>query len=233
MNQLNFHYLQHVSFEYPGYIEDWIKINGHKLTGTKLYLNEKLPNHDEYDALIIMGGPMGVYDEDKYSWLVSEKKFVKEAITLQKKIIGICLGSQLLADSMGARVYPNREKEIGFFPVSFRSNNNTFFEHLPDSGIAFHWHSDTYDLPDGAKLLASSETCTNQAFLSGNNILGLQFHFEITESLIQGLLKHCKNDLNSQKYVQSENDIIKGFKYIPACNLLLEKLLNKFFKTNE
>ena len=228
MKKLQFHCLQHMPFEGPDTIGEWILSNGHNLTFTRFYLNEKLPIHADYDALVVMGGPMGVYDEGLYPWLIEEKKFLKEAISLNKKILGVCLGSQLLADALGAKVYPNNEKEIGFFPINKIKAQSTLLSDFPETSVVFQWHGDTFDLPVGAELLASSDVCKNQAFVYGNNVLALQFHFEVTEASINEFLIQGKNELIDKPFIQNVDVIRNGYKYLPTCHLLLDELLQKF-----
>jgi len=227
MQKLNIHCLQHAPHEGAGYISNYAQEYGHSLSFTKFYKNEKPPELNSFDVLLIMGGSMGVNDENKFPWLKNEKKFIGEAIKNKKKILGICLGSQMLAAVLGARVFQNSEPEIGFFPV-FKKSANVLFKNFPDTSVVFQWHGDTFDLPQGAELLASSEACVNQAFMVGSNILALQFHLEITEELLKGFLKSGKDELLPKRYIQTEESIINGFKFIPTCNLLLEELLKKF-----
>jgi GMP synthase-like glutamine amidotransferase len=170
---------------------------------------------------------MGAYEENIYPWLKKEKILIKEAIDLNKKVIGICLGSQLLASAMGSKVYQNSEKEIGFFPI-IKVGEHPIFDGFPESAIVFHWHGDTFDLPKNSELIFSSDVCRNQAFVYNNNVLGLQFHIEITEKLIQNWLNEGNNEFGKSRYTQSKEEIIQGLKYIPTCNLLLDDLLTKF-----
>ncbi|MCK7557005.1 type 1 glutamine amidotransferase [Chitinophaga sedimenti] len=116
---MNIHYFQHVPFEGLGCIADWIDRKGHQVSVTRWYAGDAPPPHDQTDWLIIMGGPMGVYDAAQYPWLETEKAYIREAIQQGKRVLGICLGAQLIAAALGAKVYPNREKEIGWFPVHF------------------------------------------------------------------------------------------------------------------
>ena len=143
---MRIHYLQHVPFEDLAYIETWAKDKGHSLSVTKLYLNEKLPGMDDFDWLIVMGGPMNIYEEREYPWLVEEKQFIEEVIKTGKVVLGICLGAQLIADVLGGKVRQNDYQEIGWFPVTKTSeaNNSVFFKSLPDDFMAFHWHGDTF-----------------------------------------------------------------------------------------
>ena len=167
------HYLQHIPFEGLGSIAPWLEASGYEITGTKLFESAKYPNLKEIDLLMILGGPMSVNDKDKFSWLASEKQFIHESINSGKPVLGICLGAQLIASALGARVYRNSVKEIGWFPIyGISSNNNSIFS-FPPSVKVFHWHGETFDLPSGATRLAKSDVCENQAFQFGNSIIGV------------------------------------------------------------
>lgn len=231
---MHIHYLQHVAFEGPGCIETWAKEKGHSLSATRLYLNESLPAITSFDALVVMGGPMGAYDEAIYDWMKEEKSFIKETINSGKKVIGICLGSQLVAEVLGAKVYPNKEKEIGWFPLTLTNaaKESSYTDFLPAEFTVFHFHGDTFDLPAGAKLLASSEACINQAYLYNNNVLGLQFHIEATQSGAEAMLEHCADELLvKEKYIQEAAEIKKQMSgYISKNNAYTFELLNRFFQ---
>ncbi len=230
---MHIHYLQHVAFEGPGCIETWVREKGHTLSVTRLYLNEPLPQVSTFDALVVMGGPMSAYDEAIYDWMKAEKVFIREAINNAKKVIGICLGSQLIAEVLGARVYPNKEKEIGWFPLTLTNagKENTCTDFLPSEFTVFHFHGDTFDLPEGAKLLASSEACVNQAYLYKNNVLGLQFHIEATQSGAEAMLEHCAGELVEAKYIQQADEIKSQMdKYVPENNVYMFELLNRFLQ---
>ena len=129
---MNIHYLQHVPFEDLGSIKNWAKIRGHRVTATRFYRAEPLPFLDELDWLIIMGGPMNIYEEDKYPWLGHEKRFIEEVIKTDKVVLGICLGAQLIADVLGVRIYENIHKEIGWFPIQLTSEGISIVESLAD-----------------------------------------------------------------------------------------------------
>ncbi len=218
------HYFQHVAFEGLGYIEEWAKANGHQLNATKFYEKHHLPNLTSFDMLVVMGGPMGVYDEKEFPWLFEEKAFIKKAIEADKTVVGICLGAQLIAETLGAKVYPNKVKEIGWFPI--QKSGHFFFKSLPDDFVVFHWHGDTFDLPRKAVQLASTEACRNQAFLYNKKVLGLQFHLEATEKSLQEMLDNGKNELTAGDYIQTEKQILEGKKYLEENNKVLENLLN-------
>ena len=171
---MKIHYLQHVPFENPGNILEWANKKGHKLTSTLLYNYESVPKIEQFDWLIVMGGPMNIYEEDKYEWLKYEKKFIKEAINSNKTVIGICLGAQLITDCLGGRVTKNSKKEIGFFPVSFNKEllESNIFNGFPEKIDVFQWHGDTFsELGKGCIPIASSEICKNQSFIFKDNVV--------------------------------------------------------------
>lgn len=251
MQNLRIHHLQHVPFESIGMIKDWIHEHNVQHTATHLYNHEVLPDINDFDWLIIMGGPMSVNDEDDIKWLKTEKEFIKQAIAADKTVIGICLGAQLIANALDAKVYKNRHKEIGFFPVkqtvianevkqsvepyvisSAARNLATNFTELFDNQTVFHWHGETFDLPENAVLLASSEACINQVFLYKENVLGLQFHLEMDEAAIEKIMENCRAELVESKFIQSEETIRQEMKkHIPENRKLLFELLDDFLKS--
>jgi len=156
--------------------------------------------------LIAMGGPMSVNDEAELPWLKGEKQAVREAVAEGTPILGVCLGAQLIASSLGARVYRSPTKEIRWFPIqAVRSSVPSF--RFPSACMAFHWHGETFDLPEGAVRLAKSEACENQAFQLNRNVIGLQFHLETTEDSALDLLENCRGELVPGRYVQTEQDL--------------------------
>jgi GMP synthase-like glutamine amidotransferase len=226
---MNIHYFQHVPFEGLGSIENWARKPDHKVTATRFYEDHKLPFIDICDMLIVMGGPMSVHDEDKYDWLAEEKRFIEKAIIRGKKVIGICLGAQLIAEVLGSRVYKNKEKEIGWMPLQLTPEGKkaNVFSDFIDGQNVFHWHGDTFDLPNSAIQLARTEACEQQAFLYDNHVLGLQFHLETTEESVTSMIEHCKDDLaEGGKYVQSL-EALAAEDHIYRCNKLMEKIITK------
>lgn len=204
------HYLQHVPFEGLGIIEPWLTQAGYEITNTRFFETTELPSIREIDLLIIMGGPMSVNDEDELPWLIQEKQFIRSVIQTGKPVLGVCLGAQLIASAMGARVYRNHEKEIGWFPVQGIDKNEESIFQFPKTVNVFHWHGETFDLPSGAVQLARSEACENQAFQLGNSVIGIQFHLETTPESLLGIVINCKSELKPSKYVQTESVIIKA-----------------------
>ena len=221
------HYLQHVPFECLGSIEPWLRGAGYEITSSPLFRSAEFPELEMVDFLIVMGGPMSVNDEDEFPWLIEEKRFIRGAIEAGKPVLGICLGAQLIASTLGARVYRNRYKEIGWFPVRRVPQpglSSTFT--FPPTMEVFHWHGDTYDLPPDAVLLARSEGCLNQAFQIGSRIIGLQFHLEMTPESVRAIVSHCGAELSPAKYVQSEAKILEAApqKYQSINDLMVEVL---------
>lgn len=204
------HYLQHVPFEGLGSIEAWLQDAGYQITCSQLYNSEDFPRVEDIDLLVIMGGPMSVNDENVYPWLVEEKKFIKNIIEAGTSTLGICLGAQLIANSMGSNVFPNAEKEIGWFPIhASKSAGNDIFQ-FPEGIEVFHWHGETFNLPQGAVQIAESKGCKNQAFQIGDNVIGLQFHLETTSDSAQAIVDHCRNELVEGRYIQTENRILSA-----------------------
>jgi GMP synthase-like glutamine amidotransferase len=211
MKSPRIHCFQHVSFEDPGCIKDWCAAKGYNLSYTHLYKGDKLPAPYDYDWLVVMGGPMGVYDEGTYEWLRDEKIAIKTAIENNKTVLGICLGAQLIASALGARVYPNPEKEIGWFDVMLtgEGKKHQLMKNMSPAQTVFHWHGDTFDLPAGATHLMYSEACRNQAFVYGDKVLALQFHFEVTYESIQAMTDNGRAELPATgKYIQSGKEIL-------------------------
>ncbi|RUM87964.1 MAG: amidotransferase [Thermodesulfatator sp.] len=207
---MKIHYLLHVPFETPAAINKWADERGYGQSYTRLYEQVSFPDTDQYDLLVVMGGPMGVHDEQEYSWLAPEKEFISQAINGGKPVIGICLGAQLLAHSLGARVMKNRFKEIGFFQVALTPIgwNSPIFKALPGVFDAFHWHGDTFQIPEKGYHIASSEACPNQAFVYDDRVVGLQFHIESTRDSIEALVKNCGDELREEDHYIQKPDVI-------------------------
>jgi GMP synthase-like glutamine amidotransferase len=194
---MRIHIIQHVAFEGPGAIAGWARERGHSITVTEQFSGGKLPAADDLDFLVVMGGPMGANDDAQFAWLAAEKQLIAEVLQRQKAILGICLGAQLLAQVMGAPVYRNREREIGWFPVRLTAEAaaSRLFSGLPPEMTVLHWHGDTFDLPQGAAHLAESDLCRNQAFELDGRALGLQFHLEVQPEGLERLIANSAADL--------------------------------------
>ena len=195
--------LQHVPFEGVGSIGPWLAMQGATVGYTRFYESSVLPPTTTLDLVIAMGGPMSVNDETSLPWLKSEKQFIREAIRQGLPVVGICLGAQLIASALGARVYAGHHKEIGWFDIEACSPTADCFQ-LPGRETVFHWHGETFDLPQGAVRLARSAACENQAFQFGPNVIGLQFHLETTRESVDTMVANCRDDLVDGHYVQPE-----------------------------
>ncbi len=240
MKPLRIHHLQHVSFEGLGSINEWITANGVLHTATHMYNNETLPEIDDFDALIIMGGPMSVNDEDTIAWLKPEKELIKKAIENNKPVLGICLGAQLIAHALNAKVYPNKEKEIGYFPVrsvfdiTSENGRRYLFARLLNEAVVLHWHGETFDLPANAIHLVQSEACLYQTFLYKENVLGLQFHIEMNAASVKDIISNCSHELVSADHIQSAVEITAGIlQHTEQNKRILFEILDNMFKVGQ
>jgi GMP synthase-like glutamine amidotransferase len=186
---------RHVPFEHLGLIADSLHRHGIEPVYVDLASDPEGAVSVRGDAAgaIFMGGPMSVNDDLPY--LQQELRFAAQCVAYRKPLLGVCLGAQLIAKSLGARVYRNPVKEIGWFHVRFTdaAADDALFRELGPDEVVFHWHGETFDLPAGAELLATSQACRNQAFRVGTTIYGLQFHLEVTPEMIAGW---CEEDAN-------------------------------------
>ena len=230
---MNLHWLQHVPFEGLGTIEPWAETKGFELSCTRLFADEHLPDAGSFDGLVVMGGPMGTYDHGEHPWLIAEKEFIKAAIDAGKSVLGICLGAQLIADVLGARVYPGPQKEIGWFSIRRTEGAPDI---IPEKLTAFHWHGDTFEIPAGATRIASSTACINQGFVYNDRVIALQFHLETTSESMEALIEHCANELSpnvdggsSSVYIQTLEQMHSNISNIAEINAALDNLLNALF----
>jgi GMP synthase (glutamine-hydrolysing) len=220
---------QHVSFEGPAYIEEIAESNSYDLHICRFDEGETPLPPTDYDMLIVMGGPMNIYEDSNYPWLTTEKKAIEQAIKSDKLIFGFCLGSQLIADVLGSRVYKNKEKEIGWYPIRRIEPGvgNPPLQFLPDIATVFHWHGETFDLPKNAVRLYNSQATENQAFLYESNVLALQFHLEMLQPSIEDLAHYCKSDLGKGKYIMTLPEMLDEYHKYEASN---KKILRNLFK---
>lgn len=228
---MRIHSLQHVPFEDIGSLTQDVAANGHTLATTHWYNGDTPPALDSFDMLIVMGGPMGIYDDDIYPWLADEKILIAAAIAAGKKIMGICLGAQLIACVLGAKVTRNEHREIGWFPLQIAADakDHPVAKLLAECHQVFHWHGDTFDLPVNAQLLASSEACAHQAYVIDNQIYGFQFHLETTEASATALIENCSEDLDNSAYVQTANEILQDKTKFVAINKAMSAIFNQLY----
>ena len=199
---------RHVPFEGLGLIEASLSARGVGVRYASLYESGALPDIADYHGLISLGGPMSVNDDLPY--LRQEMRLIREAIARRQPVLGICLGAQLIASALGAPVRRNPAKEIGWFPIHFTgaASADPLFHGLAQPETVFHWHGETFDLPDGAELLASSGLCHNQAFRIGSTVYGLQFHLEVTPDMIADW---CVQDQNCGEVRELDHPIDPGY----------------------
>jgi len=229
---MHIHYFQHNHFEDLGYIGEWAKSNKISTSVTRFDLKPELPLLQDFDWLVIMGGAMGVNDSDQYPWILSEIEFIKAAIQAGKIVIGICLGSQMIASALGARVYKNSEPEMGFWPVKFSqaAKRDCVFRHFPTELDVMHFHFDTFTLPEGAVAMAESSVTPVQAFRFGKNVFALQFHSELTESNTPTFIKELASEIIPGLFVQNPEEMLQKTDCCRLNNEIFVKVLNEILQ---
>ncbi len=231
MPRRRIHCLQHAPGEGPANIEVWARERGHDFSVTHVY-RDPFPKMEDFDLLIVLGGAMGAYEEAKHPWLVSEKAFLKQVISSQKKILGICLGAQILAEVNGGKVYPGEFLELGWYEVEFTeaAKQEPLFAGFPPRFTAFHWHGDTFEMPTGAIRLAESQVYLNQGFKIGTNQLALQFHPEVNEDLLLHWVESSKDDWPEGRFVQRMHEILHQAERIERTYRILGSILDRLTK---
>lgn len=218
----------HVPFEGPGAIAEWVRKKGHWLHYTRFYKGDELPDADSLDMLIIMGGPMDVFDYHVHPWMGEEIDWVKAFIQSGKPVLGICLGAQIIAAALDEEVYPGPHKEIGWHNLQFFPALGDFkiFHDLPDTRKVFHWHGDTFDIPEGATRIAASRAFPNQGFIYHKKVIALQFHLEVTPESVKELVDNCRDELEEGPHIQSEKEILSEQKYFQPNQEVLYRFLD-------
>ncbi len=227
---MKFLVLQHEECEPLGMFEGLLKKKRVECDYCKLYEEEAPASIEGYDGLIAMGGPMNVYQEEEYSFLKEDDRLLKEALKKGKPVLGVCLGAQLMAKALGAKVRRGREKEIGWFPVRLTEDGrrDTIFSGFGSEFMVFQWHGDTFDIPSGAVRLAGSEKFANQAFRIGNSY-ALQFHLEVTADMIRDWFSEYSEEVESLRGKVDPRKILSDTdKYIKGLNALAEKFIAGF-----
>ena len=207
------HYFQHVPFEGLGSMEPWLAARDYEITVTRQFAGDPTPAIEELadiDLLVVMGGPMSVNDTSEFAWLNAELAFVSAAINADTPTLGICLGAQLIAKSLGSTIGRNPVAEIGWFDVETIAATGKEIPNLPERYSAFHWHGETFDTPAGAHRFGASEACDNQAFIYNERVIGLQFHLETTPESARLLVEHCGDELESTSAFVQSADVILG-----------------------
>lgn len=205
----------HVHFEGPGVIADWVRDRRHKLNYTRFYEGDALPDPDAISMLVIMGGPMNVFDFHIHPWMQEEIEWVTAFIQSGKPVLGICLGAQIIAASLGAEVFPGKYKEIGWHNLKCLPGlgNYKICKDLPSSRKVFHWHGDTFHIPLGASRIAESQAFANQGFIFNDRVIALQFHLEVTPGSVREMVANCGDEIVSGRYIQSAKEILGETRY--------------------
>jgi GMP synthase (glutamine-hydrolysing) len=225
---MNINVLQHANHEGPGEIEAWAQKRWHQTSVTHLWRGDALPSWDSFDLLVVMGGEMNIYQYRDWPWLKPERELIEAALAAGKPVIGICLGAQLIADALGARVTQNPQVELGWQPVTFTPEARAFLPDLPETATVLHWHEDTFELPEGATRLATSAACAEQGFVIPGKCLGLQFHMEVDPKLAVQFV-HSQGIWPEGPYVQLPEDVIEQAESFHAANRqILFSLLDRF-----
>jgi GMP synthase (glutamine-hydrolysing) len=190
--------IKHAQIEGPGTLQNFFRETFFDTHVFELWRGERLPAFDECEAILSLGGPMNVYETDRYPFLRDEEDYIQKALDRNIPFLGICLGAQLLAKTCGASVTKASQEEIGWFAVTFtpEAHHDALFGNLADSIDVFQWHQDTFALPNAAVLLATADTCRNQAFRVGECAWGLQFHPEMTEVMLRAWLTDCPDHVD-------------------------------------
>lgn len=226
--------LKHVEYEGPAYFPDWATRRGHMLEEF-LVPQDGLPGVGDHEMIIVIGGPMSVWETARHPWLEEEKQFLAEILSAEIPVLGICLGAQLLAEQFGATVKTGDQKEIGWFDLQLtpRARTTWLEDALPDRFRSFFWHGDFFDLPEGAVPLASSEAHDIQGFILGN-CLGLQFHLEATPTWTQRLVKRDAHELVPGRFIQSAERICAAS---PECygenHRLLDRVMDRWLRLDK
>lgn len=218
--------LRHAAYEDAGFAEIHL-LKQHRAQIRRVMMHEpdyRLPALHELDLLLICGGPMGATDEAIYPWIAEEKEFIRAVVEAGKAVLGICLGGQMIASALGAQISTNPQPEIGWYRLTAHSREDCF--QFPEMTV-MQWHYQTFALPEGAQLLASTASCPNQAYQIGERVIGLQCHPEMTAEGIRYLITHFPEELKPLPGIQSGADIDAGITQhaVPA-NAVMAQLVD-------
>jgi GMP synthase-like glutamine amidotransferase len=225
-------FLQHDPLDGPGALLEWAESREHAVTFCLICKGDPLPSLESFELLVSLGGPMGAYEEEKFPWLMAEKEFLRQAFARGKKILGLCLGCQLLADALGGRAFRHSCKEFGWQPIETLPEGKDWFGSDGCIFYAFQWHGDTYSLPPGAIQLARNKATEQQAFLlkgpAGDQVLGLQFHLEWTEQMAREAISEPGIAPPMSDFVQAPEEILCDLSLFESAKSRFFLLMDKF-----
>lgn len=227
--RLRAHVFQHVPFEGLGSIGPWLDRRGAATTWTHWWEPGAIaPAIADIDLLVVLGGPMSVNDDAVLPWLAAERAAITVALDAGTALLGICLGAQQIARVLGAAVKPNREREIGWWPVEpVPPAGGPLAELFATPFDAFHWHGETFALPAGTEHLGRSAACEQQAFALGHRVLALQFHLESTPATAGELVRHCDDHRQPGRFVQQPAAMLADASRFTTANRLMAELLDR------
>jgi len=214
--------IQHVRCETPGTISDALAEKEISVVSVRAFEGETVPAGLEgYGGLVVMGGPMGVYEQDRYPFLRDEIQLIREALQKNLPVLGVCLGSQLLAAAAGAPVKPGRKKEIGWYRIALtpESQSDALWTGIEPSFTAFHWHGDIFELPAGAVPLASSDRTHHQSFRFGASAYAILFHMEVSGDMIREMVETFRDELESEG-LSGSRIVGQVREYLPRLNAI-------------
>jgi len=225
--------LQHIHCETPGIILDCLESADIDIRWIKTFAGDKIPSTMEAQAgLIVMGGPMSVYDHKQFPFLLEEQRLIEAALKEDKPVLGVCLGSQLLAATLGTEVKRGTQKEIGWHPVELfeSAGSDRLWSGLPSRFTAFHWHGDVFDLPKGSTPLAASDLTPCQGFRYGTKAYGFLFHMEVTENIIRNMVEEFSGELEEEN-ITVRSIVEKNRNFLPPLQDIGSRVFRRWVKS--
>jgi GMP synthase (glutamine-hydrolysing) len=225
--------MQHIHCETPGIISECLKTAGISARSIRTFDGGEIPQSmNEAEGLIVMGGPMSVYDHKQFPFLLEEQRLIEAALKDDKPVLGVCLGSQLLAATLGSEVKSGARKEIGWHSVELfeSAGSDRLWNGLPPRFTAFHWHGDVFDLPNGSIALAASDLTPCQGFRYGTNAYGFLFHMEVTENIIQNMVEEFSGELEEES-ITVRSIVEKNRDFLPALQDIGSRVFQRWVKS--